>query len=692
MSQQSVAPCEPLAEQYQALLEVSEAIAVHRDLPSLFHDLVERLHHVVNFEYMRLLLHDPERDVMRLHTLETPNQSCDALGCQELPVAESPGGWVWQHQQPLLVSDVEKETRFPRVTEVMRQQGVKSYCVVPLTTAQRRLGALGFGSLQEATYDGSALEFLPTVAKQVAVAVDNALNSQSVQSHQQDLARERDRLRLLLEVNNAVVSRLDVRDVFTPTAASLRRVIPHVLASLYLYDPDNEVVSRHALDSPGGKGLLQEGFVGPIDSTPAGPAIRTGKPALFDEDDLKRLQSDVGRLLLEEGVKSGCCVPLKSHNRLLGTLNIASLHSGAFSQDDVDLLSQVANQIAIAVENALAYRQIEELKDKLNKEKLYLEDEIRTEYNFEEIIGESAALKRILKQVETVAPTDSTVLIQGETGTGKELIARAIHNLSKRRERTFVKMNCAAIPTGLLESELFGHERGAFTGAIAQKVGRFELAHGGTLFLDEVGDVPLELQSKLLRVLQEQEFERLGSNRTIRVDVRLVAATNQDLAQMVTDKLFRSDLYYRLNVFPITAPPLRERPEDIPLLVRYFAQKYARLMNKQIETIPAGAMTALAKYHWPGNIRELENLIERSVILSQGPDLHAPLGELKVPATPAHNGAATLEAAEREHIQRVLRETNWVIGGPSGAATRLGMKRTTLQSKIRKLGISRDQR
>jgi len=692
MGKQSVSPCETLAEQYQALLEVSEAIAVHRDLPSLFHDLVQRLHHVVNFEYMRLLLHDPERDVMRLHTLEMPNQSCDVLGCQELPVAESPGGWVWQHQQPLLVSDVEKETRFPRVTEVMRQQGVKSYCVVPLTTAQRRLGALGFGSLQEATYDGSDLEFLQQVAKQVAVAVDNALNSQSVQSHQQDLARERDRLRLLLEVNNAVVSRLDLRDVFAATAASLRRVIPHVLASLYLYDPDQEVVSRHALDSPGGKGLLQEGFVGPIDSTPAGPAIRTGKPALFDEDDLKRLQSDVGRLLLEEGVKSGCCVPLKSHNRLLGTLNIASLHSGAFSEDDVDLLSQVANQIAIAVENALAYRQIEELKDKLNKEKLYLEDEIRTEYNFEEIIGESAALKRILKQVETVAPTDSTVLIQGETGTGKELIARAIHHLSKRRERTFVKMNCAAIPTGLLESELFGHERGAFTGAIAQKVGRFELAHGGTLFLDEVGDVPLELQSKLLRVLQEEEFERLGSNRTIRVDVRLVAATNRDLAQMVADKQFRSDLYYRFNVFPITAPSLRERPEDIPLLVRYFAQKYARLMNKQIETIPAGAMTALAKYHWPGNIRELENLIERSVILSQGPDLHVPLGELKAPTVAALNGAATLEAAEREHILRVLRETNWVIGGSSGAAARLGMKRTTLQSKIRKLGISRDQR
>jgi len=462
-----------------------------------------------------------------------------------------------------------------------------------------------------------------------------------------------------------------------------------VLASLYLYDPDNEVVRRHALDSPSGKGLLKEGLVGPIDSTPAGPAIRTGKPALFEEDDLKRLQSDVAQLLLEEGVKSGCCVPLKSHNRLLGTLNIASLHPSAFSQDDVDLLIQVANQIAIAVENALAYQQITELKDKLTKEKLYLEDEIRTEYNFEEIIGESAALKRILKQVETVAPTDSAVLILGETGTGKELIARAMHNLSKRRERTFVKINCAAIPTGLLESELFGHERGAFTGAIAQRVGRFELAHQGTLFLDEIGDVPLELQSKLLRVLQEQEFERLGSTRTIRVDVRLVAATNRDFAQLVADKQFRSDLYYRLNVFPITAPPLRERPEDIPLLVRYFAQQYARRMNKPIVTIPTETMTTLSRYHWPGNIRELENLIERSVILSRGPDLRVPLGELEAPTVTVPNEVTTLEEAEREHILRVLRETNWVIGGPSGAAARLGMKRTTLQSRMRKLGISR---
>src|SRR5712691_9106953 len=628
MDRHSVSPCETLAEQYQALLEVSEAIAVHRDLSELFRDLAKRLHRVVLFDHMRLLLYNPARHTMQLHVLETP-QASELPPCSELPVDESPGGWVWQSQQPLVIPRVEDETRFPKITPCMLELGVKSFCAIPLTTAQRRLGALGFGSLQEAAYGDADLELLQQVAKQVAVAVDNALNSQSVKNHQQDLARERDRLRLLLEVNNAVVSRLDLRDVFAATAASLRRVIPHVLASLYLYDPDNEVVRRHALDSPSGKGLLKEGLVGPIDSTPAGPAIRTGKPALFEEDDLKRLQSDVARLLLAEGVKSGCCVPLKSHNRLLGTLNIASLHPGAFSQDDVELLTQVANQIAIAVENALAFREIDDLKKKLAEEKLYLEEEIRTEYNFEEIIGESAALKRILKQVETVAPTDSTALIQGETGTGKELIARAIHNLSKRRERTFVKMNCAAIPTGLLESELFGHERGAFTGAIAQKVGRFELAHQGTLFLDEIGDVPLELQSKLLRVLQEQEFERLGSTRTIRVDVRLVAATNRDLAQLVADKQFRSDLYFRLNVFPVVMPPLRERRQDIPLLVRYFAQKYARRMKKPIDTIPAKAMTALVRYPWPGNIREMQNVIERAVILSPGPALRVPLGDLE---------------------------------------------------------------
>jgi formate hydrogenlyase transcriptional activator len=369
--------------------------------------------------------------------------------------------------------------------------------------------------------------------------------------------------------------------------------------------------------------------------------------------------------------------------------------------------------VAVAVENALAFDEIEALKEQLHREKVYLEEEARTEQNFGEIVGESAALRRVLKQVEAVAPTDSTVLVLGETGTGKELIARALHDLSPRRERTFVKLNCAAIPTGLLESELFGHEKGAFTGAVTQKVGRFELAHRGTLFLDEVADIPAELQPKLLRVLQEQEFERLGSTRTIRVDVRLVAATNRDLEPMVGDGRFRSDLYYRLNVFPVVLPPLRERSEDIPRLVRHFTQRFARRMGRRIESIPAAVMDALVAYPWPGNIREMQNVIERAVILSPGAALQIPPGDLKPGPAPANghalvgrignsssevgrignpsHGAVTLADAEREHILGVLHETGWLVGGPKGAAARLGMKRTTLQKKMKKLGISRPE-
>ena len=677
-------------DRLRLLLEVSESIASHRDLDKLFHDLAQRLPRLVPFDYINLILHDPAREVMRLHILAVPQPSTIRPGL-ELPVDESPGGVVWKTQQPLTVDDVMQEHRFPKLIPLLRENGVQSFCVVPLTTALRRLGAMGFGSLQRRTYQEAELNFMQQVAKQVAVAVDNVLHDESAQSAQEQLIHERDRVRLLLEVNNAVVSHLDLRDIFMTTSSFLRQVIRQDYTSLVLYEPGSDQFRVHALDFPDGKGLIQEGRTGSVVNCPAGMALQSRKPVLFHENDLRASSSEIAKLLLDEGVKSACCLPLLSHDRVLGTLNVASKHDSAFSSEDVALFGQVANQIAIAVDNALAYQQIAELKEKVTEEKLYLEDEIRTEYNFEEIIGESAALKRILKQVETVAPTDSTVLIQGETGTGKELIARAIHNLSGRRERTFVKMNCAAIPTGLLESELFGHERGAFTGAIAQKVGRFELAHQGTLFLDEVGDIPLELQSKLLRVLQEQEFERLGSTRTIRVNVRLVAATNQDLSQMVADRQFRNDLYYRLNVFPVTVPPLRERQEDIPVLVRYFAQKYSRRMNKQIERIPSETMTVLSRYHWAGNVRELENLIERAVILSQGSDLHVPLAELKSAAMTGAQAVTTLEAAERDHILRALQAANWVIGGPSGAAAKLGTKRTTLQSKMQKLGISRPQ-
>jgi formate hydrogenlyase transcriptional activator len=576
---------------------------------------------------------------------------------------------------------------------LLRENGVQSYCVVPLTTALRRLGAMGFGSLQTRSYQKAEINFMQQVAKQVAVAVDNVLHDESAQAAQQQLARERDRLRLLLEVNNAVVATLNLRQLLNNVSASLRRLVKHEYASLSLYDPETQRLQIHALDFPVSKGLIGEGLWVPIKGAAHGRALTSRQPVFMTRGDVEQLDSDIARRCLAEGLRSTCILPLVSRGRPLGTLAVASLQEETFPQKDAELLQHVANQIAIGVENALAYRQVVDQANKLTEEKLYLQDEIRTEHNFEEIIGESTGLKRILEQVQIAAPTDSTILIQGETGTGKELIARAIHNLSARREHTLVKVNCAAIPTGLLESELFGHERGAFTGAIMQRIGRFELAHRGTIFLDEVGDIPLELQPKLLRVLQEQEFERLGSAKTVRVDVRMVAATNADLAQKVAQSQFRSDLYYRLNVFPVTIPPLRQRREDIPLLVRYFAQKYARRMKKTIDTIPTKAMRALVDYHWPGNVRELENFIERAVILSRGPELEIPLSEFKQQMNPApvtsSGGFSTLEQAEREHILRALSETNWVIGGAMGAAARLGMKRTTLQSLMRKLGIAR---
>ncbi|BCA53236.1 hypothetical protein W02_03760 [Nitrospira sp. KM1] len=510
MDRRSECAEDSLAERYQALLEVGQAISAHRNLDDLFGDLARRLPRVVQVNYVDLSLHDEVKDVMRLHTIQA-NTPAQLVGGHEPPTDECPAGMVWRSQRPLIVPAIQDEQRWPAVIDLMKEDGTQSFCFVPLTTARARLGAMGFLSVQD----------------------------------------------------------------------------------------------------------------------------------------------------------------------------------GAYGEHDVEFLEQVAKQVAVAVENVLAFQQIAALKDRLTEEKTYLEEELRSTAGFEDIIGSSSALKEVLRQVEVVAPTDSTVLIQGETGTGKELVARAIHRLSGRKERTFVKLNCAAIPNGLLESELFGHERGAFTGALAQKVGRFELADKGTIFLDEVGEIPLELQSKLLRVLQEQEFERLGGTKTLRVNVRLIAATNRDLGSLAETNQFRSDLYYRLNVFPVTMPPLRERREDIPALVQYFTKLYATRMNKDILTVPTKTLEMLSGYAWPGNIRELENLVERAVILTQGTDLQMPLIEVhrhdhRATATPA-----TLKDNEHDLIVRTLREVKWVIGGSDGAAARLGMKRTTLTSKIKRLGITR---
>jgi formate hydrogenlyase transcriptional activator len=701
---------EEIVQRYKTLVEISRAIASNQNQTELFSELAHHLRQVIRFDYLSVILHEPAHNVMRLYLLEGARHKNIEPGA-EFSIDESYAGWVWKHQKPCLITNVDEETRFPKSIEILRQHMVKSYYVLPVSTAQRHLGVLGFGSVLENAYSQTDFGFMQQAANQMAVSLDNVLNYRIAEAHRSQAARERDRLGLLLDVTNALVSSLDFRELFASIMQCLRRVIPHEYTSLALHDAESNLLRLQALDFAGDEGLLRTPMGVSEEESPAGAVFNTGTAAVFSRDELRQFPSNVVQALLSGGIQALCCLPLITKNGVLGTLNLGSQREAAFHPEDIDLLTQVASQTAIALENALAYRQIADLKDKLSKEKLYLEDEIRAEYHFGEIVGGTPALKKVLQLVETVAPTDSTVLIRGETGTGKELIARAIHNLSDRRERTFVKVNCAAIPTGLLESELFGHEKGAFTGAIAQRIGRFELAHQGTLFLDEVGDIPLELQPKLLRVLQEMEFERLGSTRTLRVNVRLVAATNQDLAHMVRTGQFRSDLFYRLNIFPILIPALRERREDIPKLVRYFAQKYCLRLNKKITSISSDSIEVMSSYDWPGNIRELENFIERAVILSRGSELELPLDELQPreelagmliaerlttnrrrPDSIAESRlskTATLKQAEREHILQVLQDTHWQIGGPNGAASRLGLKRTTLNSRMKRLGISR---
>jgi formate hydrogenlyase transcriptional activator len=549
-----------LARRYESLIRLADAIRSQHDLEGLFQVLAAELQNVVPFDAMAQCDHTGNK--VHWHLSAAIDSALSRLS--EIPKEETVGWSVHRTQQPVVIQVSEAETRFRTTIERLRILGLRSLCAVPLSTAHQQLGSLVFSSQIADAYPPDEVKFLSLVAGQIALAMDYALNFQ--------------RLKLLLELTNSVVSKLHLRELLREVSAGIRRVMQCDAAGVVLPNPETGQLSLYAVDFPGSKSGIREGFTITAD-TGAGveSVFLTGQAVIATKAEINS-----SRVAIAEGANSLCHLPLMSRDRILGALSLCSTREGAFDEADVTFLGQAANQIALAIENALAFGEIASLKDKLAQEVVYFQDEIRTELKFEEIVGHSEVLLRLLAQVETVAPLDSAVIIYGETGTGKELIARAIHNLSSRKSNAFVKLNCAAIPTGLLESELFGHERGAFTGAMTQRVGRFELANRGTVFLDEIGEIPLEVQPKLLRVLQEREFERLGSTRTLRTDARLIAATNRDLDAMVQDQKFRADLYYRVNAFPVRVPLLRERREDIPLLVRHFVQQFSRRMCRGV--------------------------------------------------------------------------------------------------------------
>jgi formate hydrogenlyase transcriptional activator len=663
------------ADRYRALLQITDRIARASSLPDAVREFAPPVLDLTGGELLNLSLHDPSRDCM-LNRYWKKNQESGEFVAS--PVDEAASGWAWKHQEPITIPDIEREQRFPGCVPMLLHHGVRSLTVLPMSTPSQHFGALGLGKSVPKVLGDEDVEFLSRVARMGAFALEKERAHRAVEEQQS-----------LVAISRELSSSLELDKLLPVILSSVRSIARYDRAVLSLIDEDGRYLHMHG-DALEWEDFVNHGTVVPLEQTLSARAIQTRNVSFFTAEELRGMKDPLAKVMHAIGIQSVCSVPLIAGNRVWGALNTSSVIANAFGPPGVEYLQQVANLIAVALQNAHAYREIAELKDRLAQEKRYLEYEIRSARQSDDIVGTSAALKRVLDHAAIVADTDSTVLITGETGTGKERIARLIHSMSHRKDRNFIKLNCAAIPTGLLESELFGHEKGAFTGAVSQKAGRLELADKGTLFLDEVGEIPLELQPKLLRVLQDQEFEHLGGTRTIRVDVRLIAATNRDLLNAVEAKQFRSDLYYRLHVFPLHLPALRERREDIPRLVRHFVEKSAARLNKRIEFIPDEAIDAMLKWKWPGNIRELENFIERSIILSEGSTLCPPLSELRLEISHQQAGDdGTLRQKEREHIIEVLRQTRGVLSGPSGAAARLGLKRTTLQSKLQKLGISR---
>ena len=671
---QTLGSLSPERNRYRLLLAITDLVARAKSLPDAFKTLAPPVLELTGGELLNLSLHDPYRDCM-LTQYWKRNESGEF---EAFPVDEDAGGWAWKHQEPIAIPDTERDQRFPRSLPALLNHGVRSYTVIPVSTPSRHFGALGLGRKVPEALDHEDVEFLSRVALMGALALEKERAYAAFEEQQS-----------LVEISRALSSSLELDKLLPIILSSIRSIARYDRAVLTLLDEDGRSLHRYG-DALEWEPFVNHGTTIPIEQSISAEAVRTQKVTFFDAADLRNMNDPLAKAMYEIGVRSACSVPLIAGNRVWGALNPSSTMEDAFGLPEIEYVQQVANQITVALQNAHAYGEIARLKDRLVQEKRYLEYEIQSANRPDDIVGSSPALKRVLDYAAIVADTDSTVLITGETGTGKERIARLIHSVSRRKDRNFVKVNCAAIPTGLLESELFGHEKGAFTGAVIQKLGRLELADKGTLLLDEIGEIPLELQPKLLRVLENQEFERLGGTKTIRVDVRLIAATNRDLARAIEEKEFRSDLFYRLHVFPVHLPALRERREDIPMLIRHFVEKCAARQHRQIDVIPDEAIAAMMHWRWPGNVRELENFIERSVILSEGNRLNPPLSELRDEMSrqpPQSDG--TLRDKDRELIIEVLRQTRGVLSGPAGAAARLGLKRTTLQYKMQRLGISR---
>lgn len=689
-------------ERLELLLNLTSRITSNLDLREVLRATSANIRDVVHADAAGVAFFDEKSNKSRIYAVDFP----DAKGFVKEELVVTAGNALkraWGTSKAVILSANDRDELGPEIYDLVVAEGLDVHCLIPLVSRSRPVGVLILARRHQNLFTAEDIDFLARASGQIAIGIENALAFQKASGLG-------DRLRLLLDLTTRITSSLELREVLRSVGANIRELVHADGVTVSLPDAASGKFRVFATDFPHGKGVIMEELLCSL-TAEAKKAIDTLQPIVFDPRERDEQASEPYDIAAAEGLKAVCSIPLVDRGRALGILSILRTSETPFTTEDVDFLSRASGQIAIAIENALAYREISELKDKLAQEKVYLEEEFRSEMGFEQIIGNSSGLKHVLQMVETAAPSDATILLLGETGTGKELIARAIHDRSRRKQRTFVKLNCAAIPTGLVESELFGHEKGAFTGAIAQKIGRLDLADQGTLFLDEVGDIPIEIQPKLLRALQEREFERLGSTHTRRVNVRLVAATNRDLEEMVANKEFRSDLFYRLNVFPIRIPPLRDRREDIPLLVSYFVQKFAKEMQKAIEAIPAAAMKALTAWDWPGNIRELENFIERAVLLTRGKSLDVPLADLRkttrMEASPDTDQRRVKQVAgertnsqadkasvadeytrkQRDQIVQALAACTGRVGGADGAAARLGMNRTTLLSRMKKFGI-----